>query len=216
MNRRNALRLTGLSPDDHRRALSGQPGLLPSAGRASLRIELQIVDLHDQLVPPGTIGEILARGASLMNCYWNRPEATAEALRGGWMHTGDMGYVDSEGYLYILDRLKDMIVSGAENIYPSEVESVLAVMPAGASVAVIGVPDAQWGEAVKALVVLREGERATEQEIIDFCRGKLGSYKLPRSVDFVDSLPCTATGKVSKRQLREPYWRGHLRRVAGA
>ena len=132
------------------------------------------------------------------------------------MHTGDVGYMDAEGYLYILERLKDMIVSGAENIYPREVESVLAVMPAVASVAVIGVPDAKWGEAVKAVVVLREGERATEQEIIDFCRGKLGSYKLPRSVDFVDFLPCTATGKVSKLQLREPYWRGHSRRVAGA
>ena len=113
--------------------------------------------------------------------------ATAEALRGRWMHTGDLGYMDAEGYLYVLERLKDMIVSGAENIYPREVESVLAVMLAVASVAVIGVPDAQWGEAVKAVVVLREGERATEQEIIDSCRGKLGSY-----------------------------WRGHSRRVAGA
>ena len=208
--------VTVLSPKDHRRALSDEPGLLLSAGTVWPGLELQIVDLHDQPVPPGTVGEILARGATLMNGYWRRPEATAEVLRGGWMHTGDMGYMDADGYLYVQDRLKDMIVSGAENIYPCEVEAVLSAMPAVASVAVIGVPDARWGESVKAIVVLREGERTTEREIVDFCRGKLGTYKLPRSVDFVDQLPYTATGKVSKRQLREPYWRGYARRVAGA
>jgi acyl-CoA synthetase (AMP-forming)/AMP-acid ligase II len=179
-------------------------------------IELQIVDFHDQTVAQGIVGEIVARGASMMSCYRNRPEATAEARRGGWMHTGDMGYMDSDGYVYIQDRLKDMIVSGAENIYPREVEEILAAMPAVASVAVIGVPDSRWGETVKAIVVLREGVHATEQEVIDFCRGRLAGFKLPRSVDFVDRLPCTATGKVLKRELREPYWRRITRRVAGS
>jgi acyl-CoA synthetase (AMP-forming)/AMP-acid ligase II len=208
--------LSALLPADHRRAIAGQPGLLLSAGRAADEVELRIVDFHGQDVAPGTVGEIVARGASLMSGYWKRPEATDEALRGGWMHTGDMGYMDSEGYLYIQDRVKDMIVSGAENVYPREVEEVLAAMPALAAVAVIGVPDPRWGETVKAIVVLRDGEHATEQEIIDFCRGKLGGYKLPRSVDFLDRLPCTATGKVLKRELREPYWRGRSGRVAGA
>jgi acyl-CoA synthetase (AMP-forming)/AMP-acid ligase II len=208
--------LSALLPEDHERALVGKPALLGSAGRSVHGIELQIVDFHDQTVAPGIVGEIVARGASMMSCYWNRPEATVEALRGGWMHTGDMGYMDSEGYVYIQDRLKDMIVSGAENIYPREVEEILAAMPAVAGVAVIGVPDSRWGETVKAIVVLREGVHATEQEVIDFCRGRLAGFKLPRSVDFVDRLPCTATGKVLKRELREPYWRGITRRVAGS
>jgi acyl-CoA synthetase (AMP-forming)/AMP-acid ligase II len=208
--------LTALFPADHHRALSGQSGLLLSAGRAVDGVELRIVDFHDRDVAPGTVGEVVARGASLMAGYWKHPEPTAEAVRGGWMHTGDMGYIDPEGYVYIQDRLKDMIVSGGENVYPREIEEVLAAMPAVASVAAIGIPDSRWGETVKAIVVLRDGEHATEQEIIDFCRGKLGGYKLPRSVDFLDRLPCTATGKVLKRELREPYWRGRPRQVAGA
>jgi acyl-CoA synthetase (AMP-forming)/AMP-acid ligase II len=208
--------LTALLPEDHQRALIDRPAILGSAGRPVQGIELRIVDFHDRTVAHGIVGEIVARGASMMSCYWNRPEATAEALQGGWMHTGDMGYMDSEGYVYIQDRLKDMIVSGGENIYPREVEDVLAAMPAVASVAVIGVPDSRWGETVKAIVVLRDGVHATGQDIIDFCRSRLAGFKLPRSVDFIDRLPCTATGKVLKRELREPYWRGLTRRVAGS
>jgi len=149
-----------------------------------------------------------------MRGYWNLSDATAEALRGGWMHTGDAGSIDGEGYLYIQDRVKDMIVSGGENIYPREVEDVLFQYPAVADAAVIGVPDGQFGEAVKAIVVLRDGATATAEEIMDFSRGRLGGYKRPRSVDFVRVLPRNPSGKVLKRELREPYWAGQSRRVS--
>lgn len=204
---------TNLLPGDHERALREKPELLLSCGRPILGTELRVVDADDRDVPVGQIGEILIRGPQLMAGYWNREEATREALRGGWMHTGDAGVLDEEGYLYIQDRVKDMIVSGGENIYPREIEDVLHRHPAVADVAVIGVPDAQWGEAVKAVVVLRPGESASEQEILEFCRGPLAGYKRPRSVDFVAELPRNPTGKVLKRELREPYWRSHGRRV---
>ena len=150
-----------------------------------------------------------------MRGYWNLPDESAEALRGGWMHTGDAGTMDGEGYIYIQDRVKDMIVSGGENVYPRVVEDVLFQHPAVADAAVIGVPDQQWGETVKAIIVLKEGATATEEEIMEFCRGKLGGFERPRSVDFIDVLPRNPSGKVLKRQLREPYWAGHKRRVAG-
>lgn len=164
----------------------------------------------------GEIGEIIAKGPQLMRGYWNLPDESAEALRGGWMHTGDAAIVDKEGYIYIQDRVKDMIVSGGENIYPREVEEVLFKHEAVADAAVIGVPHDQWGETVKAIVVLREGQTATEEEIMEFCRDKLGGYKRPRSVDFVNSLPRNPTGKVLKKDLREPYWEGQKKRVAGS
>jgi acyl-CoA synthetase (AMP-forming)/AMP-acid ligase II len=208
--------LTYLLPADHARALADKPGLLLSAGRPIAGTELRIVDEQDRPVPNGTIGEIVARGPQLMQGYWNRPEETAEALRGGWMHTGDAGVLDDEGYVYVQDRVRDMIVSGGENVYPRVVEDVLFEHPAIADAAVIGVPDARWGETVKAVVVLRSGARATEDEVIDFCRGRLGGFERPRSVDFVDTLPRNPTGKVLKRLLRERYWTGHARRVAGA
>jgi acyl-CoA synthetase (AMP-forming)/AMP-acid ligase II len=151
-----------------------------------------------------------------MRGYWNMPDESAEALRGGWLHTGDAGMMDDEGYVYIQDRVKDMIVSGGENIYPRGIEDVLFQHPAVADAAVVGVPDEQWGETVKAVVVLRQGATATEEEIIDFCRGKLGGFERPRSVDFIEELPRNPSGKVLKRDLREPYWAGRRRRVAGA
>ncbi len=206
--------LTLLTPDDHRAALAGRPELLLSAGRPIPGTQVRIVDENDRPVPNGTIGEIVGRGPQLMRGYWNLPEASAEALAGGWMHTGDAGILDDEGYLYIQDRTKDMVVSGGENVYPREVENVLFEHPAVADVAVIGVPDEKWGEAVKAIIVLREGESATSEEIIDFCRGKLAGYKRPRSVDFIDALPRNASGKVLKKDLREKYWVGHTRRVS--
>jgi acyl-CoA synthetase (AMP-forming)/AMP-acid ligase II len=166
-------------------------------------------------VPMGQIGEIVMRGPQLMRGYWNQPEASAEALRGGWMHTGDAGYLDEAGYLFIQDRVKDMIVSGGENVYPREVEEVLFQHPAVADAAVFGVPDPQWGEAVKAIIVLREGMTATEAEIMEFCRGRLGGYKRPRSVEFRPDLPRNPSGKVLKRELRDPYWAGQRRRVGG-
>ena len=208
--------LTYLLPSDHRHALTQKPALLLSAGRALLGTEVRIVDTDDNPVPNGTIGEVVGRGPQLMKGYWNRPEATAEALRGGWMHTGDAGVMDDEGYVYIQDRVKDMIVSGGENVYPRIVEEVLFQHPAIADAAVIGVPDERWGEMVKAVVVLREGMNATAEEIREFCRGRLGSFERPRSVDFVDARPRNPSGKVLKRTLREPYWAGQQRRVAGA
>ncbi len=206
--------VTYLLPSDHRRALNGEPHLLLSAGRAMVGTEVRVVDAEDRDVPIGQVGEVIARGPQLMRGYWNLPEATAEALRGGWMHTGDAGRLDEEGYLYISDRVKDMIVSGGENVYPREVEEVLFQHPAVADVAVIGVPDERWGEAVKAIVVLREGAQADAAELIEFCRGRLAGYKRPQSVDFVDALPRNPSGKVLKRELREPYWQGHTRRVS--
>jgi acyl-CoA synthetase (AMP-forming)/AMP-acid ligase II len=208
--------LTFLLPEDHRRALEKNPDLLLSAGRALVGTDLRIVDEEDRAQPNGTIGEICGRGPQLMRGYWNLPDESAYALRGGWMHTGDAGILDDEGYLYVQDRVKDMIVSGGENVYPRVVEDVMFKHPAVADVAVIGVPDEQWGETVKAIVVLREGMTATESEIVEFCRDKLGGHERPRSVDFVGVLPRNPSGKVLKKDLREPYWAGHKRRVAGA
>jgi acyl-CoA synthetase (AMP-forming)/AMP-acid ligase II len=208
--------ITYLFPADHRRALAERPDLLLSAGRPTVGTEVRIVDADDNPVPNGTIGEVIARGPQIMKGYWQQPEASAAALRGGWMHTGDAGVLDDEGYLYIQDRVKDMIVSGGENIYPRVVEEVLYKYPAIAEAAVIGVPDERWGETVKAVVALRSGMTATAEEIMEFCRGKVGGFELPRSVDFVEALPRTPSGKVLKRVLREPYWAGQQRRVAGA
>lgn len=204
---------TFLLPADHERALRDAPGLLLSCGRALPGTEVVIADAEDREVPRGQIGEILVRGPQIMRGYWNLPEASADALRGGWMHTGDAAVMDEEGYVYIQDRVKDMIVSGGENVYPREIEDVLFRHPAVADAAVIGVPDAQWGEVVKAIVVLRAGAKASEDELVEHCRGQLAGYKRPRSVDFIAELPRNPSGKVLKRELREPYWKGHSRRV---
>jgi acyl-CoA synthetase (AMP-forming)/AMP-acid ligase II len=205
--------LTVLNPADHRRALESDPGLLLSAGRPVMGTQLRIVDEDGAEVAEGEVGEIAAYGPQLMRGYWNLPDATAAALRGGWMHTGDAGRLDVDGYLYIQDRVKDMIVSGGENIYPREVEEVLFQHPAVADAAVIGIPDEKFGETVKAIVVLRAKMTATASDIMEFCKGRLGGYKRPRSVDFTDVLPRNPSGKVLKRELREPYWKGHGRRV---
>ncbi len=206
--------LSFLSAADHRKALDGRPELLLSAGRPLPGTEIRIVDEDDRPLPAGTPGEIVARGDQIMRGYWNLPEATEETLRGGWLHTGDAGILDEEGYLFIQDRVKDMIVSGGENVYPREVETALFEHPAVADVAVIGVPDEKWGETVKAIVVLREGQEATDAELIEFCRDRLAGYKRPRSVDFTAELPRNASGKVLKKDLREEYWQGHARRVS--
>jgi len=145
--------------------------------------------------------------------YWNLPEATAKAIVDGWFHTGDAGYTDQDGYLYVHDRVKDMIVTGGENVYPAEVESALFGHPAIADVAVIGVPDERWGEAVKAVVVLNPGASATADELITHARQGVAGFKCPKTVDFVDVLPRNPSGKLLKRELREPYWAGRERRV---
>jgi fatty-acyl-CoA synthase len=206
--------LTLLGAEEHRRAVKDRPELLLSCGRPILGTELRVVDERDRPLPAGAIGQIVARGPQLMSGYWNMPDASREALAGGWMHTGDAGTLDAEGYVYIQDRVKDMIVSGGENVYPREVENALFEHPAVGDVAVLGVPDERWGEAVKAIVVLREGRSASARDLVDFCRGKLAGYKLPRSIDFVAALPRNPSGKVLKTQLREPYWAGRQRRVS--
>jgi len=160
------------------------------------------------------VGEICLKSDWLMKGYWNRAEATAESMQDGWFHTGDAGYFDEDGYLYIHDRLKDMIISGGENIYPAEVENALFAHPAVADVAVIGVPDEKWGEAVKAIVVRKPGEELTAGGLIDFARERIARYKVPRSVDFVDELPRNPSGKVLRRELREQYWQGRDRQVS--
>ncbi|MEE2778372.1 MAG: long-chain-fatty-acid--CoA ligase [Acidobacteriota bacterium] len=205
--------LTLLPWSAHQRALAGEGHLLLSAGRAVLGTELRIVDENDEEVPHGEIGEIAARGPQLMRGYLNKPEATAEALEGGWMHTGDAGTMDDEGFVFIQDRVKDMVVTGSENVYPREVEEVIFQHPAVADAAVIGVPDDKWGETLKAIVVLREGETLEPEGLIDHCREKLAGFKIPRSVDMIAELPRNASGKVLKKDLREPYWKGHERRV---
>jgi acyl-CoA synthetase (AMP-forming)/AMP-acid ligase II len=207
-----------LSPEDHRRAVVDKPHLLKSCGKEALYCDVRVVDEDDCPVPRDgeTVGEMIVRGDNVMKGYWNMPELTAETLRNGWCHTGDLATWDEEGYMYVVDRKKDMIVSGGENIYSAAVEEAVYKHPAVKECAVIGVPHPTYGESVKAVIVVREGFQVTPEEIIETCRKHLASYMKPSSVDFVDSLPKAPTGKVLKRVLREKYWAGHHRRVGGA
>lgn len=186
---------------------------LASCGHARSGIEVSILGENDRELPRGELGEICVRGPSVMKGYWERPAATSETLRGGWLHTGDLGYMDEQGYVYIMDRNKDLIISGGVNIYPREVEEVLLQHPAVAEACVIGVPDEVWGEAVKAVVVLKPGATTTADEIIAFVGERLAGYKKPKSVDFVAELPKSAYGKVLKRELRNRYWAGRERKI---
>ena len=199
--------ITQLSADDH------DPGgprehLLRSAGRAYPWVELKAVDpVTGEDAAPGEVGEIFIRSVQVTPGYWNKPDDTKQAIdEDRWLHTGDAGYVDDEGYVFLTDRIKDMIVSGAENVYPIEVETVLAEHPDVADVAVVGVPDEKWGETVKAVVVRCEGSAVTEEALLEHGRQHLAGFKRPRSVDFVDELPRNPSGKLLKRVLREPYW----------
>jgi len=192
---------TLLLPDDHR-----DPVLRRSAGRAAPHAEIRVVDERDNEVPRRTVGEVVSRGGHVMLGYWNQPGATAQTVRDGWMHTGDGGYMDDAGYVYIVDRIKDMIVTGGENVYSVEVEKALARHPAVETSAVIGVPDDELGERVHAVVVLRPGESATAAELREFCKRHIAGYKAPRSAEFTDTLPLSGAGKVLKRELRKPYW----------
>jgi acyl-CoA synthetase (AMP-forming)/AMP-acid ligase II len=208
--------VTHLMPDEHRSAIpDGHPERLVSAGRAIPGVEVRIVDpgtLED--VATGEPGEIWLRTPQRFQGYLHKPEATAEVVtEDGWFRSGDLGRLDAEGYLFVEDRLKDMIISGGENIYSPEVERVLAEHPAVMEVAIIGVPDERWGESVKAVVSFHEGASATEEELIAFCREHLAHYKCPRSIDVLDLLPRNPTGKILKRDLRQPYWDGRSRQV---
>jgi long-chain acyl-CoA synthetase len=198
--------LTYLLPEDHTfEDDDRQYSPVKSAGRPILGCDVRVVDMHDQEVPSGEAGEIVARGPNIMKGYWNRPDITADTLRGGWLHTGDMGVFDEAGYLYILDGKKDMIKPGGENVYSPEVESAICAHPEVLEAVVIGVPDEKWGEVIKAMVVRRPGFALTEAALIEFCRARLTHFKCPHSVDFLDELPKGGTGKVQKNVLRERY-----------
>lgn len=186
---------------------------LKSAGKPCTNVEVSIVDEEGKDTKEGEVGEVIVRGAHMMKGYWNLPEATKETLKGGWNHTGDMAYADAKGFIYLVDRKTDVIISGAFNIYPKEVEDVIVSHPTVKEVAIIGIPDEKWGEAVKAFVVPVEGAMITEQEIIDYCKERMASMKKPKSVDFLSELPRNPYGKIQKTVLREPYWKGHERRV---
>ncbi len=197
----------------HRSSDPADRARLRSAGRPAWGIEMRITNPSGEELPNGQVGEVMARGVGLMQGYWNREKETLEAFRDGWLRSGDMGFVDDKGFLFIVDRLKDMIVSGGENVYSAEVENALARHPAVATCAVIGIPSERWGEQVHAVVVLREGEKADATELREHCRGFIAGYKCPASVEFRDSLPVSAAGKLLKHVLREPYWSGHNRYV---
>jgi fatty-acyl-CoA synthase len=200
---------TALQPADH----IAEKGLLRSCGKPYPGIDVKTVDSAGRPTQAGEVGEIVIRGDVVMKGYWNKPEATAAAIRDGWFYTGDAGFFDADGFLYIHDRVKDMIVSGGENIYPAEVENAVFGHPDVADVAVIGVPDDKWGEAVKAIVVLRPGASATAADVIAFARTRIAGYKVPKSVDFIAALPRNPSGMILRRELREPYWAGKQRRV---
>ena len=206
--------ITFLGPEDH--VVNGteeQTRRLSSAGKPAMGVEVMIVGDDGKEVAPGETGEILIRADKLMKGYWKMPEETAEAFRDGWFHTRDMGMMDEDGFIYLMDRKSDMIISGGFNIYPREVEDVLMAHPGVAEAAVIGVPDDLWGESVKAMVVPKEGVELTGEEIVRHCKENLAGYKKPRSVDFIEEIPKNPYGKINRRALKEPFWKGFGRQV---
>jgi len=187
---------------------------LASIGRELTNVEAKIVDSKGKECPCGEVGEIILRSDTVMKGYWRLPEETRLVLKDGWVYTGDIGRMDEKGYIYLIDRKSDLIISGGFNVYPKEVESVLDAHPKVRESAVLGVPDRKWGEAIKALVVLKEGCAATEEELINFCRDRLADFKKPKSVEFVDRLPRSSFDKVDRKILREKYWKGLDRRIS--
>lgn len=198
-----------LRPTDHR----ADPDLLRGAGRPYPGVQLRCIDPNGRELPPRTVGEICIRSPANMVGYWRRPEDTGRTLVDGWVHTGDAGFLDENGYLFIQDRVKDMIIYAGENIYPAEIESVLCAHPAVLEAAVIGVPDERWGELARAIVVKRPGMDVTPRELLSFARRELAEFKIPKTVQFTDALPRTPSGKIKKAELREPFWRGRERNV---
>ncbi|MCM2393397.1 acyl-CoA synthetase [Streptomyces albipurpureus] len=205
--------ITIMTHEDMQRAVTSDPDLLMSCGRAWFDTEVRVVDENGVPQPAGVSGEVVARGPDCAREYWNEPELSAETFRNGWVHTGDIGYLRHDGYLFIVDRIKDMIISGGFNIYCSEVEAALYEHPAVLETCVVGVPDEHWGEAVKAVVVRRPGSDVTTDELIEFCAGRLARMKKPRSVDFAEHLPVNRNGKLDRRAVRAPYWADAARHV---
>jgi acyl-CoA synthetase (AMP-forming)/AMP-acid ligase II len=204
---------TVLGPEYH--TFEGpRAGKLASAGRVSPCCEVQIVDPAGSGVARGTVGEICVRGLNTMLGYWNKPEETAATLREGWVHTGDAGWMDEEGFVYVVDRVKDMIISGGENVYTAEVENACVSHAAVSQCAVIGIPNDDWGEAVHAIVIMKEGRQLTAGDLIAHCQNLIAGYKCPRSIEFrTEPFPLSGVGKVLKRELRKPYWEGRNRQV---
>ncbi len=194
--------ITYFAAEDHH--LDGADSrLLVSAGKAAICSEVKVVDERDQAVDPGAVGEVCVRGEHVMSGYWKNPELTERALRGGWYHTGDLGYLDESGFLFLSDRKSDMIITGGENVYPTEVENSIYTHPGVLECSVVGVPDDRWGEAVQAVVVPRDGSQIDAQAIIDHCHKRLAGYKCPKRVAFVESLPKTAVGKISRKEVKK-------------
>lgn len=187
---------------------------LGSAGRASVLSEIKIVDPQGREEPRGVVGEIAVRSASTMVGYWGKPDETAAVLRDGWMHSGDGAYMDEEGFIFIVDRIKDMIVSGGENVYSAEVENAISKHPGVATCAVVGIPSRQWGESVHAVIVPKPNVEISTEELIAHCKGLIAGYKCPRSVEFRAALPLSGAGKVQKGLIRAPFWEGHSRNVS--
>ncbi|MGA1451900.1 MAG: class I adenylate-forming enzyme family protein, partial [Ilumatobacteraceae bacterium] len=188
-----------------------------SCGQPVLGCRVAIIDSDGNHLPAGESGEVVVRGDNVMAGYWNKPEETAAVLRNGWYRTGDVGWIDSQGFLFLVDRAKDMIVSGGENVYSTEVEQALMTHPGVLECAVYGIPDPRWGEAVAATVVAREGIDLTDTELVEHCRQLIAGFKVPRRIEVIaDPLPKSAAGKILKREIREPFWEGHDARVSGA
>ncbi len=205
--------VTILPPEDH--VLEGPNSVrLRSAGLPAVGCEIKIIDENGKIVPRGTVGEIAARSPGTMQGYWQLPEQTAKALVDGWVHTGDGAYQDEDGFIYIVDRMKDMIVSGGENVFSAEVESAISTHPDVAGVAVIGIPSEQWGESVHAIIIPKLGASPDEASIIAHCKAQIAGYKCPRSITLrTETFPLSGAGKVLKRDLRAPYWEGRARGV---
>lgn len=194
-----------LMPEDH--VLAGpRAKLLKSAGRSLPGVEVRVVDESGAPLKPGQTGEVVVRGANVLMGYWKNPKMTAEKLRDGWLRTGDIGFLDEEGYIYLVDRKTDMIITGGENVYPQETENVLYSHPAVQECAVTSAPDDNWGERVQAVVVLKPGSTATEKDLIEFCKSKLAGYKCPKRIEFWDELPKTTVGKILRKDVKEKFW----------
>jgi acyl-CoA synthetase (AMP-forming)/AMP-acid ligase II len=180
--------------------------LLASVGKVGVFVEAKVVDENDITLEPSHVGEICIRGKNVMKGYWKNPELTAKALRGGWLHTGDVGMIDEEGYIFLMDRKADMIITGGENVYPAETEGILYEHPAVGECAVVSAPDEKWGDRVQAVVVIKQGQSVTEKELIDYCKDKLAGYKCPKGIEFWEELPKTSVGKILRRDIKKHFW----------